>query len=432
MSNALPKNYMKRAGMAAILAATIGLGGLATTASAAPASPVTALPMHHAPIAGQDAQEKEFAERIFQLMNQERERMGLKKLKRLHDLDVVAHNWSERMAREGRMYHNPSYARQYPAGWTRAAENVAFGYRTPTSMYQGWYNSPGHYENMFNPNYTHVGVGVAITSDGVPYGTQNFATYNTPPKETTPPAIPGDNGSSTRNIDDGGIGGTGNQYFLNDTFSANANTVFRYGNAGGRVYVGDWDGDGKDTLAYRIGSTFYIRNSNSAGSPHTVIHYGRPGDRVYVGDWNGDGKDTFAVRRGKTYHVKNSLSGGNADQVIHYGREGDDILVGDWNGNGKDTFAVRRGSVYHVKNSMSGGNADQVVNYGRSGDDVYVGDWNGNGKDSFAVRRGKTYYIANAIRGGDADRVLAYGRTTDTTLVGDWNGDGRDTLGVRR
>ena len=244
--------------------------------------------------------------------------------------------------------------------------------------------------------------------------------------------IPDDDGSSTARIDDGGIGGTGNQYFLNDSFGPIADTVFTYANRNGRVYVGDWNGDGTDTLAYRIGNTFYVRNSNTAGDAHQVFSYGRAGDRVYVGDWNGDGKDTFAVRRGKTYHVKNTLGGGHADQTIAYGRQNDDVYVGDWNGDGRDTLAVRRGSEYYVKNRIAGGEADQVVNYGRSADDVYVGDWNGNGSDSFAVRRGKTYYIANAIRGGAADRVLNYGRVTDTTLVGDWDGDSTDTLGVRR
>ena len=244
--------------------------------------------------------------------------------------------------------------------------------------------------------------------------------------------IPHDDGSSTAGIDDGGIGGTGNQYFLNDSFGPTANRVFNYANRGGRVYVGDWDGNGTDTLAYRIGNTFYVRNSNNAGGAHQIFSYGRPGDRVYVGDWNGDGKDTFAVRRGSVYHVKNTLRGGDADQVINYGRQGDDVLIGDWAGDGRDTLAVRRGSVYHVKNRIAGGEADRVVNYGRPDDDVYVGDWNGNGRDSFAVRRGKTYHIAYAIRGGAADRVLNYGRDTDTTLVGDWNGDRTDTLGVRR
>jgi len=230
----------------------------------------------------------------------------------------------------------------------------------------------------------------------------------------------------------GEVGGSGSEYHLSDTFAAEANIKFNYGKASDQVYVGDWDGNGTDTLALRRGATFYIRNSNSGGNADQVVTYGRPGDVVLVGDWNGDGKDTFAVRRGAVYHVKNSMTGGPADTQVVYGRSNDTILVGDWDGDGDDTFAVRRGAEYHVKYSIAAGSADKVAVYGRGGDDVYVGDWNGDGTDTFTVRRGAQYFIANAIRPGNADRTVVYGRTTDTTLVGDWNGDGADSLGIRR
>ncbi|WP_324650338.1 hypothetical protein [Georgenia sp. H159] len=233
-------------------------------------------------------------------------------------------------------------------------------------------------------------------------------------------------------LDDGGVGGTGDEYHLTDDVTGRATYIFRYGTTAGRSYVGDWDGDGKDTIASRVGRTFSIRDTNDAGDPTRAIDYGRPGDKVYVGDWDGDGVDTFAVRRGSEYHVKNSVSGGAADHVIHYGRTGDDILVGDWDGDGVDTFAVRRGAEYHVKNSLSGGAADQVVHYGRPADDVYVGDWDADGRDTLTVRRDRTYYVKNAMSGGNADVVVTYGRSEDTTLVGDWNGDGTDSLGIRR
>ncbi len=263
-------------------------------------------------------------------------------------------------------------------------------------------------------------------------GTSGSETRGPSPAPAPQPTIPGDDGSSTRSVDDGGIGGTGSEYHLSDSLTGTADHVFRYGNPAGRVYVGDWDGDGTDTLAYRIGKTFYIRDDNSAGKPTRVINYGRAGDRVYVGDWDGDGVDTFAVRRGKTYHVKNSVTGGDADRVVHYGRNGDDVLVGDWDGDGRDTFTVRRGKQYHVKNAIRGGDADTVLYYGRAGDDVYVGDWDGDRTDTLTVRRDRTYYVSNTLRGGDADTVLKYGRAADTTLVGDWDGDGRDSLGIRR
>ena len=227
------------------------------------------------------------------------------------------------------------------------------------------------------------------------------------------------------------VGGSGSAYFLNDSWSSKANHEFTYGQAKDRVYTGDWNGDGKDSLAVRRGQTYYFSNS-LGGSASTVLNYGKASDTVLVGDWDGDGKDTLAVRRGQTYYFTNSLRGGKATTVLNYGKATDTVLVGDWNGDGKDTLAVRRGQTYYFSNSLTGGKAGSVINYGKASDKVLVGDWNADAKDTLAVRRGNVYYISNRLSGGAAAIVQAYGRATDTTLVGDWNGDRKDTLGVRR
>ncbi len=224
----------------------------------------------------------------------------------------------------------------------------------------------------------------------------------------------------------------GDDYHLRNSLSGGpAHLAFTLGLATDDALVGDWDGDGKDTLALRRGNTYLVYDAHP-GQKFRTIRYGRPGDVVLVGDWNGDGKDTLAVRRGQEYHIKNSKTGGAADRVVRYGRAGDDVLVGDWDRDGRDTFAVRRGSEYHIRNALRGGDADVVLRYGRADDVVLVGDWDGNGRDTFAVRRGNRYHVKNALRGGDADVVLPYGRADDVVLVGDWNGDGSDTFGVRR
>lgn len=221
-------------------------------------------------------------------------------------------------------------------------------------------------------------------------------------------------------------------FFLNDSWNSTANHVFQYGQFADEVFVGDWNGDGTDTLAVRRGNTFYVTNTLGAGTAERVFAYGSAGDTVLVGDWDGDGMDTFAVRRGNVYHIKNSMSAGPADRVIAYGSANDAVLVGDWDGDGKDTLAVRRGNVYHLKNTIAGGNADAVVGYGKVTDAVLAGDWNGDGKDTFTIRRGNVYYVKDTIAAGNADRVQSFGRAGDVVLVGDWDGDGADTLGVRR
>jgi hypothetical protein len=231
----------------------------------------------------------------------------------------------------------------------------------------------------------------------------------------------------------GAVGGTGAQYFLNDALTGTANTVFNYGEPSDDVYVGDWDGNGTDTLMIRRGNAFYVRNSNSSGSADNVFAYGNPGDTILVGDWDGNGTDTLAVRRGNTFYVKNSIATGVADIVFSYGDSGDSVLVGDWDGDQVDTLAVRRGGQYFVKNDLTTGVADTVFYYGNPGDIVLVGHWSaGQAGDSLGVRRGGTYYLRYSLTSGPADAVFGYGNPTDTTLVGDWNGDGVDTLGVRR
>ncbi len=221
-------------------------------------------------------------------------------------------------------------------------------------------------------------------------------------------------------------------FYLNDGWDGVPEHVFQYGRHTDEVLIGDWDGDGTDSITVRRGDRFFVNDAPRGGPATSVFTYGRPGDAVLVGDWDGDGTDTLAVRRGATYHVKNSLRGGAPDDVITYGRADDRVMVGDWDGNGSDTFAVRRGATYHVKNSMRGGDADRVFTYGRQADVTLAGDWDGNGTDTFTVRRGNEYFVKNSLAGGPADFSQHYGKAEDEVIVGDWDGDGRDTLGVRR
>ncbi|MEE6286806.1 gamma-glutamyltransferase [Georgenia sp. MJ173] len=222
------------------------------------------------------------------------------------------------------------------------------------------------------------------------------------------------------------------QFHLSNDWLGTTHEFFRYGRVGDDVFIGDWNGDGRDTIAVRRGNVFHVSNAHRGGDAEQTFRYGHPGDVVLVGDWDGDGRDTFAVRRGNEYHVKNRLAGGQADHVVRYGHADDEVLVGDWNGNGQDTFTVRRGAEYHVRNSMTPGWADVVLHYGREADTTLAGDWDGDGRDTLAVRRGAAYHLRNSLSGGPADIRVTFGRADDEVLVGDWDANGTDTLGVRR
>lgn len=84
-----------------------------------------------------------------------------------------------------------------------------------------------------------------------------------------------------------------------------------------------------------------LRNSNDGGSPDYTFAYGTIGDIPVVGDWNGDGIDTVGIwRPGSAMFMlrnsnSNSNSGGSADYTFAYGTIGDRPVLGNWNGDGQ-------------------------------------------------------------------------------------------------
>jgi|LakMenEpi03Aug12_release.lakeMendotaPanAssembly.Ray.scaffolds.fasta_scaffold45949_5 uncharacterized protein YkwD len=103
--------------------------------------------------------------KVVDLTNAIRRRHGLRPLKVTEKAMKFARGWSGTQARQRRMYHSGA------AGW---GENVIWNYKSPEAMVEAWYASPGHRRNMLNPNYSEIGVGVVMTNDGQPYGTQVF------------------------------------------------------------------------------------------------------------------------------------------------------------------------------------------------------------------------------------------------------------------
>lgn len=139
---------------------------------AAPAAPAQAVPA--------------IEDRVFALANEARAAAGLAPLERMGELDAVARGWSTTLATQGRdLAHNPDYTAQIPGGWSAAGENVAWmgelrvvpADDVAVTIHQGWMDSPGHRENLLNPGYTRIGVGVAFSPEHGYYLTQNFATY---------------------------------------------------------------------------------------------------------------------------------------------------------------------------------------------------------------------------------------------------------------
>jgi uncharacterized protein YkwD len=120
-------------------------------------------------------------QKFLELTNAERVRVCLPPLKFNSLLSKVARAHSENMAKQGKMDHKldgkDQYKRIKDAGYRYryAGENVARGKkRTTEQMLEALMKSKGHRENILRKEFTELGVGLAVTEDGVTYYTQVF------------------------------------------------------------------------------------------------------------------------------------------------------------------------------------------------------------------------------------------------------------------
>jgi len=213
--------------------------------------------------------------------------------------------------------------------------------------------------------------------------------------------------------------------FLKNTNTTGfADVALNYGIGGDYPVVGDWDGNGTDTIGVYRNGVFYLRKSNTIGYADYTFLFGAPGDQPVAGDWNGDGKDTIGVYRNGTFYLRNSNDSGAPDMIFALGVPGDVGIAGDWTGKGYDTTGVFRPSngALYLKNKNETGYADVQINYGIGGDQPVTGDWNDDGIDTIGVLRGNTFYLRNENTIGYADIVFALGNPGDMPIAGNWDG----------
>ena len=91
---------------------------------------------------------------------------------RAHSTDMVTNSFFSHTGSNGSTFVQREVAAGYTTG--ASAENIAWGYRSPQEVVDGWINSAGHRANILNCGSVAVGVGVAYKADGTPYWTQDF------------------------------------------------------------------------------------------------------------------------------------------------------------------------------------------------------------------------------------------------------------------
>ncbi len=165
-------------------------------------------------------------------------------------------------------------------------------------------------------------------------------------------------------------------YLRNDNSQGIADVRFFFGNPGDVPVSGDFDGDGCDTVSiYRpsTGRFFVINTLGSSGSglgpADFDFLFGNLGDEPIIGDWDGDGVDTVGLFRESTslVYLRDSNTEGTADLRFIFGDPFDRHVAGDWDGDGDDSTAVfRPGETrFYLKNENGFGAADASFLFGR-------------------------------------------------------------------
>ena len=120
-----------------------------------------------------------YAERVVELVNQERAKEGLAPLtvnKSAEAAALVRARETEKSFSHTRP-NGSSFSTaltEQGVSYRSAGENIAWGQKTPEQVMQGWMNSSGHRANIMNPRFTSIGVGYYRSASGTNYWTQLF------------------------------------------------------------------------------------------------------------------------------------------------------------------------------------------------------------------------------------------------------------------
>jgi len=166
-------------------------------------------------------------------------------------------------------------------------------------------------------------------------------------------------------------------YLRNSNTQGIADISFFFGDPGDVPIAGDFNADGCDTVSiYRPSNQrFYIINQlgssdGGLGAAEYSFLFGNPGDKAFVGDFNGNGQDTIGLHRESTglVYFRNTNTTGVADNQFFFGDPGDRFVAGDWTGDGVDTPGLFRPSnrTTYLRYTNTQGNADEAWVIGES------------------------------------------------------------------
>ena len=110
-------------------------------------------------------------EQMLSSLNMIRAENGVEPLKLCNTLNKSAQGYAEVMATQNFLAHEgqdgstPSQRVQSAGYYGGGGENIAAGQASIEEVMTGWKNSPGHFKNMIDSEYMHVGFGMAINQE---------------------------------------------------------------------------------------------------------------------------------------------------------------------------------------------------------------------------------------------------------------------------
>lgn len=121
----------------------------------------------------------DFAAQVVDLVNAERVKAGLSKLKMDADITAAA-NVRAKEIKQSFSHTRPNGSSFSTAlteqgiSYRGSGENIAWGQKSPEQVMDGWMNSDGHRANILNKNFKNIGVGYYQDEKGVNYWVQLF------------------------------------------------------------------------------------------------------------------------------------------------------------------------------------------------------------------------------------------------------------------
>ena len=140
-----------KASMRSRVVALVMSGVLLAGCSARPETPMPAAPPIGAPSA--------YAAELFARTNDERAALGLPELERSECAERAATGRAEALVGAGELVHAPMVSLLEECVVDRAAENLVRSAAPPADVVAAWMDSPGHRNNIVDPDLTGLGIG---------------------------------------------------------------------------------------------------------------------------------------------------------------------------------------------------------------------------------------------------------------------------------